>query len=298
MAKIIMRPLSLYESLESTGEVSLSDLFNSAPAISGNSEVSFNRIAFLVCRGGWPESVLDDDDTALLIAKNYFLSLVDTDITDVDEIKRDPARARKILTSYARHISSFASNETIQNDVSAGNGTLDNKTLTSYSNAFRKLFVIEDLTAWSPKLRSKTIIRTISKRQFVDPSIAAAALGASPADLINDINTFGLLFESLCIRDLRIYAERINGSVYHYHDSSGLETDAVIHLDNGDWGAVEIKLGGNMIDKAAENLLKLKRKIDTDHMKEPKFLMVLTGLNYAYRRPDGIYVVPIGCLKD
>jgi len=297
-ARVIMRPMSLYESLESTGEVSLSDLFNSVPKISGSSKVSFNRIAYLICRGGWPESVGDDDETALLIAENYFRSLTDADLTDVDEIKRNPERARKILRSYARNISSFASNTTIQNDVSVGNGTLDDKTLTSYSNALRKLFVIEDLPAWSPKLRSKTVIRTASKRQFVDPSIAAAALGATPTDMINDVNTFGFFFESLCIRDLRVYVGKTGGEVYQYHDSSGLEADAVIHLKNGDWGAAEIKLGGDMIEEAAENLLKLKQKVDTDHMKEPKFLMVLTGLKYAYRRPDGVYVVPIGCLKD
>ena len=298
MARIVMRPMSLYESLESTGEVSLKDLFNGIPKISGNSKISFNRIAHLICRGGWPESVGDDDETALLIAENYFRSLTDDDITNVDDIKRNPERARRILRSYACHISSFASNTTIQNDVSATEGTLDDKTLTSYSNALRKLFVIEDLPAWSPKLRSKTVIRTGDKRQFVDPSIAAAALRATPADLINDISTFGLLFESLCIRDLRVYAEKLGGSVCQYHDSSGLEADAVIHLKNGNWGAVETKLGGDMIDEAAENLLKLKQKIDADHVQEPGFLMVLTGLNYAYRRPDGVYVVPIGCLKD
>jgi len=297
-AKITMRPMSLYESLESSGEVSLSDLFSGIPKISGNSKVTFNRIAHLVCRGGWPESVGDDDETALLIAENYFRSLTDEDITNVDEIKRDPIRARKILRSYARNVSSFASNVTIMEDVSAENGTLDEKTLASYSNAFRKLFVIEDLPAWSPKLRSKTVMRTASKRQFVDPSIAAAALGASPADLINDVKTFGLLFETLCTRDLRIYAEKLGGDVLQYHDSSGLEADAVIHLKNGDWGAAEIKLGGDLIEEAAGKLLKIKQKIDTDHMREPKFLMVVTGLNYAYRRPDGVYVVPIGCLKD
>jgi len=298
IAKIIMRPMSLYESRESTGEVSLRDLFNEVPSISGNSSVTFNRIAFLVCRGGWPEAVGDDDETALLIAENYYRSLTDTDITDVDEIKRNPDRARKILRSYARQISSFASNTTIKDDVSASNGTLDEKTLSSYSNAFRKLYVIEDLPAWDPKLRSKTVIRTADKRQFVDPSIAAAALGASPADLINDLNTFGMLFECLCVRDLRIYAESLGGSVNQYRDFSDLEADAIVHLKNGDWGAVEIKLGGDMIDKAAENLLRLVNRVDTDRMKKPKFLMVLTGLNYAYRRPDGVYVVSIGCLKD
>jgi len=298
IAKITMRPMSLYESHESTGEVSLRDLFGGIPSISGNSGVTFNRIAHLICRGGWPEAIGDDDETALLIAENYYRSLTDTDITDVDGIRRNPDRARKILRSYARQISSFASNTTIQNDVSAVNGTLDEKTLTSYSNALRKLFVIEDLPAWSPKLRSRSVIRTADKRQFVDPSIAAAALGASPADLVADLNTFGMLFESLCIRDLRIYAERIGGSVHQYRDSSGLEADAIIHLKNGEWGAAEIKLGGNMIDQAAEGLLRLAQNVDTDHMTEPKFLMVLTGLNYAYRRPDGVYVVPIGCLRD
>jgi predicted AAA+ superfamily ATPase len=298
IVRITMRPMSLFESRESTGEVSLRDLFGGIPSISGNSVVTFNRIAHLVCRGGWPEAVGDDDETALLIAENYYRSLTDTDITDVDGIRRNPDRARKILRSYARQISSFASNTTIQNDVSAVDGTLDDKTLSSYSNAFRKLFVIEDLPAWSPKLRSKAVIRTADKRQFVDPSIAAAALGASPSDLINDLNTFGILFESLCIRDMRIYAESIGGYVNQYHDGSGLEADAIIHLKNGEWGAVEIKLGGDMIDKAAENLLKFVKNVDTDHMKKPRFLMVLTGLNYAYRRPDGVYVVPIGCLRD
>ena len=298
ITKVTMRPMSLYESMESTGEVSLRDLFGGATKISGNSKVSFNRIAHLVCRGGWPESVGDDDETALLIAENYFRSLTDSDITKVDDIKRNPERARKILRSYARNISSFASDATIQGDVTAANGTLDDKTLTSYSNAFRKLFVIEDLSAWSPKLRSKTTIRTADKRHFTDPSIAAAALGASPDDLIGDLNTFGLLFESLCIRDLRVYADKIGGSVSQYHDSSGLEADAVVHLKNGDWGAVEIKLGGDEIDDAAANLIKFRKRVDTDEMREPKFLMVLTGLNYAYRRPDGVFVVPIGCLKD
>jgi predicted AAA+ superfamily ATPase len=290
--------MSLYESLESTGEVSLGDMFAGNTRVSGNSKVTFNRLARLVCRGGWPESVGDDDETALLMAENYFRSLTDTDITKVDGIKRNPERARKILRSYARNISSFASNTTIQNDVASLDGTLDDKTLTSYSNAFRKLFVIEDIPAWSPKLRSKTTIRTSDKRQFVDPSIAAAALGASPNDLIKDLKTFGFLFESLCVRDLKVYADKLGGSINHYHDSSGLEADAVIHMENGDWAAAEIKLGGNEIDEAAANLLKFRGRVDTDAVREPKFLMVLTGLDHAYRRPDGVYVVPIGCLKD
>jgi len=297
MAKIVMRPMSLFESSESTGEVSLGDLFREVEKISGRSEISFNRIAHLVCRGGWPESVGDDDETALLIAENYFRSLTDADITNVDGIKRNPDRARKILRSYARNISSFASNNTIQSDILATEDTLDDKTLTSYSNAFRKLFVIEDLPAWSPKLRSKAVIRTSDKRHFVDPSIAAAALGASPNDLINDLNTFGLLFESLCIRDLRIYADRIGGSVSQYRDSSDTEADAVVRLKNGDWGAFEIKLGSNMIDEAASNLIKFKQKIDVNQVRELRFLAVLTASDHAYRRSDGVYVIPIGCLK-
>jgi predicted AAA+ superfamily ATPase len=295
---IVMRPMSLYESQESTGEVSLRDLFAGNVKISGNSKITLSRIAHIVCRGGWPESVLEDDDMSLLIARNYFRTLTAADITNVDGIKRNPKRARKILRSYARNVSSFAANTTIRDDVLATDDTMDEKTVASYLNAFRKLMVIEDVEAWSPKLRSKTTIRTADKRQFADPSIAAAALGVSPNDLMGDIKTFGFLFENLCIRDLRVYADKLDGEVCQYHDSSGLEADAVIHLQNGDWGAVEIKLGGNEIDAAAENLLKFKGRVDTDAVREPKFLMVLTGLNYAYRRPDGVYVVPIGCLKD
>jgi len=224
--------------------------------------------------------------------------LVEEDITNVDEIKRNPERAKKILHSYARNISSAATNKTIKNDIISNDETLDEKTLSSYTNALRKLYVIKDVIAWSPKLRSATTIRSSNKRQFVDPSIATAALGAKPDDLFNDLNTFGVLFESLCIRDLRIYAESLGGTVYHYQDSSGLEADAIIHMGNGDWGAVEIKLGGNEIDDAAAKLIALKNKIDIDKMKQPKCLIVLTGLDYGYKRPDGVLVVPVGCLKN
>lgn len=293
--RIVMRPMSLWESMESTGEVSLGTLFKGAANISGNSKLSIERTAFLICRGGWPESILMSDKNALLAARNYYRSLIEDDITGVDEIKRNPERAKRILKAYARQVSSLASNRTIQQDVNP----IDEKTLSSYIDAFRKLFVIEDVAAWSPKLRSKTAMRISPKRQFVDPSVAAAALGSSPQDLLDDINTFGLLFESLCTRDLRIYAEKFGGTVYHYHDEKDLEADIIIHMDNGDWGAVEIKLGGRQIDEAAKNLLKLKDKVDSEQMREPSFLMVLTGLDYAYRRTtDGVYVVPIGCLKD
>ncbi|MDR3186388.1 MAG: DUF4143 domain-containing protein [Christensenellaceae bacterium] len=297
MVKIVMRPMSLWESQESTGQISLGALFNGETKIKGDAQLDISRIAFITCRGGWPAAILMDDKNALLASRNYYKLLVEVDITDVDDIKRNPERAKKILHAYARQVSSLAANRTILKDVAEV--CTDGKTLISYLNAFKKLFVIEDVLAWSPKLRSKTTIQTTPKRQFVDPSVAAQALEVCPEDLLDDVHTFGLLFESLCTRDLRIYAAKLGGTIYHYHDEKGLEADIIIHLDNGDWAAVEVKLGGHQIDEAAKNLLKLKEKIDSERMREPKFLMVLTGLDYAYRRPnDGIFVVPIGCLRD
>ena len=298
IVKVKMRPLSLWESEESTGKVSLGDLFKGVQKISGTCSLKLKDIAYLICRGGFPETIGEERDTALTLSKNYYKALVEHDITNVDDIKRNPERAKKILQSYSRNISSCATNKTIKDDITSTDDTLDEKTLSSYTNAFKKLFVIEDIIAWSPKLRSATTIRASHKRQLVDPSIAAAALGASPDDLINDMNTFGLLFESLCIRDLRIYAESLGGEIYHYQDNGGLEADAIVHLENGDWGAVEIKLGAHDIDMAAANLLKLKDRVDEKKMKEPKFLMILTGLDYGYTRQDGVHVVPIGCLKN
>ena len=297
-AKIRMRPMSLWESGDSSGQVSLKGLFDRDHDIRGDSVLNFDRIAKLICRGGWPESVGEDERIALLIARNYYRSLTDSDIADVDGIKRNPERARRIMRAYARNVSSIASDKTIMDDIVSNDSVLDTKTFSSYINALRKLFAIEDVIAWNPKLRSKTTMRSSDKRQFADPSIAAAALGADPDDIMDDINTMEFLFESLCTRDLRVYAERLGGTIYYYRDNTGLEADAIVHLDNGDWGAVEMKLGGNEIDEAAENLIKLKNKVNTDEMREPRFLMVLTGLSYAYRRPDGVLVVPIGCLRD
>ena len=297
-AKIRMRPMSLWESGHSSGQISLKGLFDQKNSMVGDSDLNFETIADLICRGGWPESVGEEDRVALLLARNYYKLLTDADITDVDEIKRNPERAKRIMRAYARNISSLATEKTIIDDVTSNDISMDTKTFGSYTDAFRKLFAIEDVPAWSPKLRSKTTMRTSDKRQFVDPSIAAAALGANPKDITDDVETMGLLFESLCTRDLRVYADKLGGNVYYYRDKNGLEADAIVHLDNGCWGAIEIKLGGNEIDGAAENLIKLKNKIDTDGMREPRFLMILTGLNYAYRRPDGVLVVPIGCLRD
>lgn len=295
---ITMRPMSLFESSDSSGSVSLKQLFERTNKIEGESTVSLNKIAELICRGGWPGSLSLDSIGSQKYISSYYKLLTEIDLNGVDGIKRNPERARRILRSLARNISSFATDKTIIDDVKSNDSTLDEKTLSSYLNALRKLFVIEDQPAWSPKLRSKTTFRTSAKRQFVDPSIAVAALGASSEDLIEDPETFGLLFESLCIRDLRIYASALDGTVYQYHDRNELEADAIIHLPNGDYGIVEIKLGQHKVDEASKNLIKLKNKIDTEQMKEPKFLMVLTGYGVAYKRKeDGIYVVPITCLK-
>ncbi|MDR2090146.1 MAG: DUF4143 domain-containing protein [Clostridiales bacterium] len=300
MKKVVMRPMTLWESKESTGEVSLSGLFDRPDRISGEDKNGLFNIAYILCRGGWPQAVLDKDKKiALKAAPDYVESLVETDIAEVDGIKRNPARAKAILRAYARNISAPAKLSTIQGDIEANDAVLDIRTLDSYLNAFKKLFVIEDVEAWSPKLRSKTVLRTTSTRQFVDPSIAAAALSASPNDLMEDLNTFGLLFETMCIRDLRVYAESFDGKIFNYRDSGGLETDAVVHLGNGKWGAAEIKLGGDEnIEAGAARLRALKEKIDAETMNEPSFLAVITAVGYAYRRMDGVYVIPIGCLRE
>ena len=242
-----------------------------------------------------------DKDIALDQAYDYYDAIVNSDISRVDNVSRNPERAKNLMRSYARNIGSQASNETLRNDMINNDVfSLDTDTVYSYLNALKKIFVIEEAPAWNPNLRSKTAIRTSETRYFIDPSIAAASLGIGPNDLINDLNTFGLIFEALCIRDLRVYAESINGSVYHYKDATDLECDAVIHLRNGSYGLIEIKLGGDkLINEGAENLKKVRDKIDVKKMNNPSFLMVLTATGqYAYEREDGIYVVPIGCLKN
>ena len=297
---LLMRPMSLYESLESNGTVSLEDLFASKE-ISGVNNLSLEDIAYLCCRGGWPRSISMEKDIALEQAFDYYDAVVSSDISRVDGVKRESVRVKNLMRSYARNIGSQASIETLRNDIVNNDSfSLDSDTVFSYINALKKIFVIEDVPAWNPNLRSKTAIRSSDTRYFIDPSIATASLGIGPSDLINDLNTFGLVFENLCVRDLRVYAESINGSLYHYRDSSSLECDAVIHLRNGDYGLIEIKLGGDMlIEEGATNLIKLKDKLDTTKMKRPSFLMILTATgNYAYKRKDDIYVVPIGCLKN
>ena len=298
--KLTMRPMTLYESGESTGNVSLSSLFSNNSDVSGVNNLSLEDIAYLCCRGGWPRCLYMDKDVALDQAFDYFDSVVDSDISRVDGINRNPERIKRLLKSYARNIGSQASNETLKNDIIINDSQgLDTDTILSYVNALKKIFVVEDSPAWNPNLRSKSAIRSSDTRYFVDPSIATAALGIGPSDLINDLNTFGLIFETLCIRDLRVYAESINGSVYHYRDASDLECDAVIYLRDGSYGLIEIKLGGDkLIEEGAENLKKLINKLDTSKMKNPSFGMVLVATgSYAYQRDDGIFVVPIGCLK-
>lgn len=300
-AWIKMRPMSLFESMESTGEVSLSALFNYPSQLDGENKLDIDEIAFLICRGGWPESVDMDKDVALDQAFDYYTAIVNIDISRVDDVKRDSERAKRLMKSYARNQGSQTAYTVIRDDIAANDSELlTEDTVYAYTNALRKIFVIEDMPAWNPNLRSKTAIRTSDTRYFTDPSIATASLGLGPDDLLKDLNTMGLFFETLCVRDLRVYAENIDGEVYHYRDKSGLECDAVVHLRNGSFGLIEIKLGGDrLVAEGAANLLKLKAKIDTTKMKEPSFLMVLVGVGkYAYRREDGVLVVPIGCLKN
>lgn len=298
---LTMRPMSLYESGDSTGEVSLKDLFEGNPEFDGESSLNIERLAFLVCRGGWPQAIEMRDEIALDQATDYYEAVVHSDINRADNVHKNPDKVRRFMRSYARNQGSQIPNTVIAQDVSGSDEmSISEETVASYVNALQKIFVIEDMPSWNPNLRSKTAIRSSNTRYFVDPSIAAAALGIGPDDLINDLKTFGFLFETLCIRDLRVYADALNGEVYHYRDKDGQECDAVIHLRNGKYGLVEIKLGGEkLIEEGAKSLKSMAAKIDTDKMSDPSFLMVLTGTgDYAYLRQDGVYVVPIGCLKN
>lgn len=299
ISRLYMRPMSLYESEDSNGQVSIRDLFANQE-ITAQSDADLAKIAFLICRGGWPRAVGLPERLALFQAIDYFDAVVSTDISRVDAVRRDKEKAKRFLKSYARNIGTRATLETIRQDVLSNHpGTFDPVTLYSYRDALMKIFVIEDLPAWNPNLRSKIAIRTTDVRYFVDPSIAAAALQLGPNDLLNDLNTMGLFFENLCVRDLRIYADYLGGSIYQYRDSSDLECDAVMHLRDGSYGLIEIKLGGDsLIEEGAKNLKDLSAKIDTNKMKEPSFMLVLCAhAPFAYRRKDGVYVVPITCLK-
>ena len=296
-----MRPMSLYESGESTGDVSLSELFNNEDCLlRGNSKLTLDDIAFLICRGGWPMAIDVPEDVALQQAIDYYDAVVNEDISRIDVARKENAYVKRLMRAYARNQGAQISIDSLLNDLLESESfETSNKTATKYINLLKKIFVIEDMKAWNPNLRSKTAIRTSDTRYFVDPSIATAALGIGPNDLINDLKTMGLLFETMAIRDLRVYADLLDANVYHYRDKNGLECDAVIHCRNGSYGLVEIKLGGDkLIDEGAASLKKLSSKIDTDKMKKPSFLMVLTAnSNVAYKRNDGVIVVPVGALK-
>ena len=301
-AWLTMRPMSLFESGESNGKVSLEQLFTNPDKLLEKNELKLQDIAFLICRGGWPIAVELPEEAALEQAFDYYDAVTKEDIINVDGVKRVSERAQRLMRAYARHQGTQASIATLKEDLKANdNATLDEDTISSYLDALRKIFVIEDMPAWNPNLRSKTALRTADTRYFVDPSIATAALGLGPADLMSDLKTMGFFFEAMCVRDLRVFAEALNGKVYHYRDKSGLECDAVVHLRNGQYGLIEIKLGGDtLIKEGVATLTALANQIDTERMKAPAFKMILTATGeHAYRRPeDGIYVVPIGCLKN
>ena len=381
---LTMRPMSLYESGDSTGDISLKVLFENTEEVDGTANLGLDRLAFLICRGGWPQAIDMRDEIALDQARDYYDAVVHSDINRADHVQKNPERVKRLMRSYARNQGGQVPNTVIAQDIAANDESpiseetvasyldapqaidmrdeialdqardyydavvhsdinradhvqknpervkrlmrsyarnqggqvpntviaqdiaandespISEETVASYLDALRKIFVVEDMPAWNPNLRSKTAIRSSDTRYYIDPSIAAAALGVGPTDLLNDLKTFGFLFETLCVRDLRVFADALNGEVYHYRDKDGQECDAVIHLRNGKYGLIEMKLGGDkLIEEGAKSLKAMQKKIDTEKMKSPSFLMVLTGIgDYAYRRHDGVCVVPIGCLKN
>lgn len=300
ITRMLMRPMSLFESGESNGSVSLSDLFSGQSDIEGQSSIDLDQLCFLICRGGWPKALDCSEKVALVQALDYYDGVINSDISRVDNVERNKDRAARLLRSYARAIASQTKISSIIQDIQSNKASqISEGTVASYINALKQIFLIEDSPAWNPNLRSKAAIRTSDTRYFTDPSIGTAALGLGTNDLKNDLNTAGVLFENLCVRDLRIYAEALDGTVYHYRDSNDLECDAVIHLRNGSYGLVEVKLGGqNLIDAGIKTLNKLSDTLDTTRMKAPAFKMVLVGVGqYAYKEKD-VFVVPVGCLKN
>ena len=302
ISRMTMRTMSLFESGESNGTVSLKEIFDGNTEVEGTSNIDLSELSYLICRCGWPKVVdIKDQRIALQQAIDYYDGVINSDISRVDDIKRDPNRAARVLRSYARNIASQAKLSSITQDIKSNEEiNFSDDTVSSYIKALKSIFVIEDSNSWNPNLRSKAAIRTTDTRYFLDPSIACAALGIGPQDLENDLNTFGLLFENLVVRDLRIYADAIDGKVYHYRDNLDLECDAVVHLRNGKYGLIEVKLGGEkLISEGIKSLNKLEEKLDTTKMKAPAFKMVITGVGkFAYKNKDGILIVPIGSLKD
>ena len=297
IARLRMRPMTLFESMESVGSVSLRQLFEGQEDVEGESQLDIPDLAKVICRGGWPEAVAKRQ-TSAQIARNYVDAVVNVDVQKVDGVERNPYRVRQLLRSYARNISTMASLTTVLADIQANDVAFSDTTMYGYVNALRRIFLIEDIPAWKPSLRSKAAIRTSEKRQFVDPSIATAVLRANADSILDDFNYFGFLFESLVARDLRVYAQALDGEIFHYRDKDNLEADLVIRLNDDRWAAVEVKLGSKEIEDGAKHLIELRNKVDTSKVGEPSFLMVVTGGQFAYRRNDGVFVVPIGCLRD
>lgn len=300
ISRLVMRPMSLFESSESNGSVSILDLFDGKTDIDSFSSLTIERIAFAIARGGWPASIGNDGTAALSRAIDYVEAVINTDVSRIDGVNKNPGRVRALIRSLSRNISTLASNETIRADIARSDAdeTVSDKTILQYLRALDRIFVTDNLPAWNPALRSKTAIRTSPKRQFADPSIAVATMRLTPERILEDFEYFGFLFESLCDRDLRVYAEANDGQLFHYRDSSGLEADAVLCLNDGRWAPIEIKLGRKEIEEGARHLIELKTRVNTTKMKEPSFLMIVTGTEVAYRREDGVLVVPIGCLKN
>ncbi len=301
IAWLKMRTMSLYESGESNGMISLKQLFDGHRSIVAKNTLNLEDIAYLICRGGWPTALDQDKEEALERAYDYYDAIVNVDISRVDGVKREPERTKRLMRSYARNLGTSVSLSVLRSDIVANDEkSLSENTVLSYLKALKHIFVIDDLPAWNPNLRSKTAVRSANTRYFSDPSIGVAALGLGPQDLIKDLKTFGFFFETLCMRDLRVYTDALGGTVYHFRDKNGLECDAVIHLRNGHYGLIEIKLGGEeLIESGASTLKNLAEKIDTEKMYKPSFLMVLTAVGrFAYQREDGVLVVPIGCMRD
>ena len=304
--RLLMRPMSLYESNESNGKISLIELFEN-PELNINgitSDLTVKDLIFASCRGGWPESInKKEPKKQLFIAKSYFNTICEIDTTNIDGVKRNPDKVKSLLKSYARNISTLVNNKKIINDIQESHGKMSETTYYDYINVLKRLFVVDEVHAWSPNIRSAKTIKKTPKKEFIDPSIAVAALNLTPDKLLYDLNTFGFIFENLCIRDLNIYSKKLGGKILYYHDTSDLEVDCVLTLDNGDYALIEFKLGSAEEEKGAKNLLKLdkliKQKIKEGKTKipEPKFLAIITGGNLAYTRADGVKIIPLGCLK-
>lgn len=301
IVSIMMRPMSLFESLDSKGTVSLGGLFDNPgmPIYDLNEDHQIADTAFLLCRGGWPLSLQDDRRVALDVTRNYYEGLFNFENSENDKFRnKNPEILRMLLRSYARNISTEASAQTMIADIIAlqNRSTMDSRTFDDYMDALKDLYILEDIDAWNPNLRSKTVVRTTATRHFVDTSIACCALGITPHSLMRDLNSFGMFFEDMAVRDLKIYSAALDGKIMHYRDSRGLECDAVIHLNDGRWALVEMKLGGErLIKEGVANLLRLKNDLALSG--GPEFMMILTATGPAYRRPDGIYVAPLNCLK-